>query len=384
MTDAEKSLPFNLHPAGFLECFQQVGADTSRILKAAEIPPMIQQNRADVRISVQQLGALLTSGIEQCRQTDIGYRIGAIFPWCYYGDLAGVIDTSPSLKEAGAAFRRYVAISHPHLKSFLASINFYFEDSFRLVVPITSPYDKSVDERLRQFDIHFRTAITCRLASSCGDRKLSQGLVLRVQQKTPLDESLMQSLGIDRVIYGAAENAFSAEYGFFESEWRNIRRPLFNRIIARCESVYQAAGLSDSVAEAVRWHVDSRFIRNVELEPIAAVLGMSARSLSRKLAADGVCFRDLVLQARMNLALRHIVYSQLSIDDMAVLIGFSTSSSFMRAVKSWTGLTVSELRGMPAVDVEQMIRSPRLFASNGRETMEASPQANKLRSADIR
>lgn len=361
MTDADEFLPFSLHPAGFLECFGRLGADVGAMLRSADVP-VRHKLVGDERISVHQLSALLCSGLRQCRDTDIGYRIGAMFPWCYYGELAGVIDTSPSLREAGAAFRRYTAIAHPHLKSFLANINFYFEDAARLVVPVTSPFDASVVDIVRQFDLDFRTAITCRLASNCGNRELSEGLHLRLQRKRPLPDELVQALGVDAVEYGVSTNAVSAAYVFFASEWRDVRRPLFQRVIAHCEAAYQAAGLSDSVTDAVRWHVDNRFIRTVELETIADVLGMSARSLSRKLAAEGTCFRELVLQARMNLALRHVVYSRLSIDEMAAVIGFSSSSSFMRSVKAWSGYTVTELRSMPPSEAETLLQNARMPA----------------------
>lgn len=355
MTGPDEYVPFHMHPLGFLEGFGSLGADRDGMLKAADLPGFKRVCDLEL-ITLPQLRALLVSGLSQCREPHMGYRIGSTFPWCYYGDLAGVIETSPSLREAGAAFRRYTAIAHPYMKRFLAHVNFYFEDSARLVVPVHSPPEDTVPDALRQFDLDFRTAITCRLLSSCGHRELSQGIVLRLEQQEPLPESVIKTLGVDQVVYGAAANSLSAAYEFFTSEWRNIRRPLFNRIIARCENVYQAAGLSDSISDSVRWHVDNRFIRNIELEPIAAVLGMSARSLSRKLAAEGVCFRDIVLQARINLSLRHVIYSRLGIEEMAALVGFSTASSFMRAIKSWTGLTVMELRTLAVVDAEKILQ----------------------------
>ena len=383
MIGADEFLPLHLHPAGFIECFENLGASSSLMLKAANIS-IPDKLHGYERIRVWQLGALLCSGMSQCNDPDIGFRIGAMFPWCYYGELAGVIETSPSLREAGAAFRRYAAIAYPYLKSFLANINFYFEDATRLVVPITPLHDDSVTENLRRFDLDFRTAITCRLANSCGNRQASRGLVLRLQRKRPLPDALVRMLGADDVAYGASENSISDVYGFFESEWRNSRRQLFNRVIIRCENTYQAAGLSDSVTDAVRWHVDSRFIRNVELEPIAEVLGMSARSLSRKLAMEGTCFRDLVLQARINLALRHVVYSRLSIDDMARLMGFSTSSSFMRAVKAWTGYTVKELRFLSVTDAEQVIQNARASVNNISGIVTTTLQSGARRRAGIR
>ncbi len=372
MNDLGNALvPFPLHPAGFIDCFMRLGADLDQLLVATGFSSA-DYTKGIGYCNLNQLANLIKSGMDQCDHTDAGFRIAAIFPWCYYGDLAGVIETSPSMREAGAAFRRYTAIAHPHLKRFLAHINFYFESTNRLVVPIASAYDNSVPRYLNDFDHEFRTGIICRLASSCGDRKKSENLRLHLKRTQHLPEQVISAIGADSVVYGTNENAISAPYGFFENEWRNIRRPLFNRVIARCENAYQAAGLCDSITDAVRWHVDNRFIRDVELEPIADIMNTSPRSLSRKLATEGTCFREIVMQARMNLALRHVVHSRLSIDDMAALIGFSTSSSFMRSVKARTGLTVNELRSLPPADAESLFCSAQQTLN--RQTADADQQ----------
>ena len=83
-------------------------------------------------------------------------------------------------------------------------------------------------------------------------------------------------------------------------------------------------------------------------EPTAARLAtrfkMSVRSLSRLLAAEGTSFRELLDALRRDLATRHLAADQLSIGEVAFLLGFSELSSFHRAFKRWTGRTPAEFR----------------------------------------
>lgn len=70
---------------------------------------------------------------------------------------------------------------------------------------------------------------------------------------------------------------------------------------------------------------------------VAARLGMSARSLQRKLAAEGESFTMLVDRVRRDLALRYLENAHLPMRDVAFLVGFSEPSAFSRAYRRWMG-----------------------------------------------
>jgi AraC-like DNA-binding protein len=83
---------------------------------------------------------------------------------------------------------------------------------------------------------------------------------------------------------------------------------------------------------------------NPSLEHVAAQLGLSERTLQRKLQELGTSHNDLVEQIRRDLAMRYLQEPDMAICEVAYLTGFSEPSSFHRAFKRWTGVTPGEFR----------------------------------------
>lgn len=80
------------------------------------------------------------------------------------------------------------------------------------------------------------------------------------------------------------------------------------------------------------------------LERVAEQLGMSGRTLQRKLREHGTSHQELLDQMRKDLAMRYLREPEMAICEVAYLLGFSESSALHRAFKRWTGLTPSEFR----------------------------------------
>jgi AraC-like DNA-binding protein/predicted Zn-dependent protease with MMP-like domain len=72
---------------------------------------------------------------------------------------------------------------------------------------------------------------------------------------------------------------------------------------------------------------------------VAAELGMSARTLRRRLEAENVSFVSLLDETRFALAKRYLEVDRLSIAEIAFFVGFSEPSAFHRAFRRWTGTT---------------------------------------------
>ncbi|MGD8861124.1 MAG: AraC family transcriptional regulator [Myxococcales bacterium] len=80
------------------------------------------------------------------------------------------------------------------------------------------------------------------------------------------------------------------------------------------------------------------------LTRIARELAMSPRSLQRKLRDEGISFSAVLDEVRRELAMGYLADSDLSIDQVAVVLGFSNSSAFAKAFRRWTGKAPSEIR----------------------------------------
>ncbi|GAB3337682.1 hypothetical protein GCM10027299_49070 [Larkinella ripae] len=77
--------------------------------------------------------------------------------------------------------------------------------------------------------------------------------------------------------------------------------------------------------------------QSAQIEDIADELGLSVRSLQRRLQAEDVTFREIIDYARRDIALRLIRTNQHNINEIACVMGYDEPSSFRRAFKKWTG-----------------------------------------------
>jgi len=82
----------------------------------------------------------------------------------------------------------------------------------------------------------------------------------------------------------------------------------------------------------------------VLVEDVARSLGMSKRTLARKLSEEGLSFNEILQQLRRDLAVRYLDDRKLHVSKIAWLLGFREVSAFTHAYKRWTGKTPTELR----------------------------------------
>ncbi|WP_313685754.1 AraC family transcriptional regulator ligand-binding domain-containing protein [Pantoea sp.] len=81
------------------------------------------------------------------------------------------------------------------------------------------------------------------------------------------------------------------------------------------------------------------------IEKTAERLGMSKRTLQRRLEEEGDNFRTLINGCRENLARHYLCNTSLSGYEIAFLLGFEDPNSFYRAFMAWTGQTPETVRG---------------------------------------
>lgn len=79
-------------------------------------------------------------------------------------------------------------------------------------------------------------------------------------------------------------------------------------------------------------------------DTIASRLGMSRRTLSRQLAAEGQSYRGLVRGVRRRLANHYLRNTTVSYGEIAFLLGYDETSSFFRAFRDWEGTTPEVVR----------------------------------------
>lgn len=79
-------------------------------------------------------------------------------------------------------------------------------------------------------------------------------------------------------------------------------------------------------------------------EQVARRLGMSSRTLHRRLSEEGTSHGELLDDVRRKQAMEHLTHNRFSISEIAFLLGFAHPNGFHKAFKRWTGMPPAQYR----------------------------------------
>ena len=84
--------------------------------------------------------------------------------------------------------------------------------------------------------------------------------------------------------------------------------------------------------------------RGQVLAQVAIRLRTSTRTLQRRLQDSGVRFHDLLADVRREESIRLVQTTNRSLTDVALDLGYSDLTNFLRAFRRWTGTTPGQVR----------------------------------------
>ncbi|MGC4088701.1 MAG: AraC family transcriptional regulator ligand-binding domain-containing protein [Polyangiaceae bacterium] len=153
------------------------------------------------------------------------------------------------------------------------------------------------------------------------------------------------------VEFGAARDAFWFDERVFEKA-----PPLANSALSAFLSAQADARLrahtdeaNEAVAAQLRENLDRALCgdhASLEIGRCARALGLSERTLRRRLQAEGTTFRAVLGEARRAAVERLLEQRATSLTEVALHVGYSDSSAFARAARRWFGETASNRRAL--------------------------------------
>ena len=104
-------------------------------------------------------------------------------------------------------------------------------------------------------------------------------------------------------------------------------------------------GVDDSMAARVRSAlVELLPAGKTTVDDVASKLCMSRRTLQRKLTDEQTTFQQQLNATRLLLAKNYLKNSERTSDDIAFLLGYEDTTSFLRAFNVWTGMSITEYK----------------------------------------
>ena len=135
---------------------------------------------------------------------------------------------------------------------------------------------------------------------------------------------------VDEIVFGRG----SGEYPVITAD------PYLDRLCVRlCKETLDRLGKKASPLKVKVENAIATLLPHGEMQfdAVATELAMSERTLARRLASEGQSFSKILDGLRSNLARRYLAESDMSISEIAWLLGYSEVANFTHAFRRWTG-----------------------------------------------
>jgi AraC-like DNA-binding protein len=117
-------------------------------------------------------------------------------------------------------------------------------------------------------------------------------------------------------------------------------------MVSQCE---QATARHARVSGSLRQRVENEIVQALPhgralMDEVARTLGMSKRTLARRLSEEGVSYMEILEDVRVDMAEHYLRNSHLPISEIAWLLGYAETSAFTNSFRRWTGSTPRHVR----------------------------------------
>lgn len=311
----------------------EMGVELAPLAWALEIDPDDLQ-RMEVRISLDRFCRLLETLAAITGDDTFGLKYGYYFRPGGSGPFGYGLKAAPDLRAALDFTVRHVRVTADI--SYLSLEIDYRRARFEWAYsPMIALCDQYQDFGVGLFVQHFK--------HFCGPNWLPSSLELR--RRAPRSRALHRKLASPNTVFGAPLNVMEISADALDRPNPDADPILFEMMGAQCEQLLAAqpetAGLDFRVKEEVLAILG-------EHAPTAARigrrLGLSERSLQRRLAEIGTRFQTLVDDVRRELSDRLLLDSDIAISEISYRLGFSAPSAYTRSAMRWYGATPSAVR----------------------------------------
>ena len=320
------------HPASsarvFVDSLERLGYRMEALLAVAGIR-RADLNDPDGRIPVAAWAPMFRRALEQRPMKNAGMRLASVTPIGAFPLIDYVVATSQSVGEGLTRLAHYLRLAEPR------SVPCVCEDDDPIRVLLEghdTPFSAEFTVTLNLLHLREETAgrFCAAYASFCHE---------------PDDVEEMQRLLGCPVRTGASWNGWAFARDMWQVPLRR-RDPALGRLLQQ-QADERVARLppAEGVILDVRRALASRVAGgDTRIQTIARELAVSARSLQRRLAACRTSYRQLLEMTRKDAAERHLTDSQLSIGEIAYLLGYSEAPAFNRAFRRWHKQTPQAFR----------------------------------------
>jgi AraC-like DNA-binding protein len=322
---------------GLAEAVDQAGFDRANLLDSAGVDPSLL---ADVegRLDIERYDRLVGAALAVTGDPALGLRIGETAHGPTYNLVAHLVAHARTLRDGVQALIRFQRLLSDRP-------TFRIVESARIAKLVCDEYPGS--------EACYRTRV----------EMMVTGLYRLVHY-------FVRDARLDRVAFDYAAPSYHRAYARVFGDLPEFDQPFAGVVLSRelldatqpnhdadFQAVLEAQAErrisrltgSATYADQVREYVIAHPPQEMRtMEAAARALGMSARSLRRRLSEEGACFQRIVDDALHALSRQHLSNRRRSIKEIASALGYSEQAGFCRAFRRWSGTSPTEYRARRA------------------------------------
>jgi len=313
---------------------KSAGVPVAPLLKRAGLTPEVIADPEE-RLSVRSQVALLDEAAVALKDDCLGFTLARDFDPRELGLLYYVMASSQTLGDGLKRVARYSQITNE------AIVVRYLEGN-RLIINLSY---SGVPRHSERHQIEFCMFGVLRICRMLTGQKLVPQQFSIAHHRSGTNSEMARFVGT-KVEFGADKDELALNLDARELPLIHADTHLNDLLLKYCEAAL--AGRRGNVSE-LRTRVENEISSllphgRVLVEDVARSLGMSERTLARKLSDEGLNFTEILQQLRRDLAVRYLDDRKLHVSKIAWMLGFTEVSAFTHACRRWTGKTPRETR----------------------------------------
>ncbi|GAA5315430.1 MAG: AraC family transcriptional regulator [Candidatus Pelagadaptatus aseana] len=331
-----KSPPISHHIKGIspvLSVMQSMGLDSEACLDNTGISQTMLSD-PEAGITLEQEFQFYRNILTISDDPLIGLKLGEIFRPEAYGLYGYAILSAKTLRESLQLAAEMGTLNFSHYRFLIQ------EDNNKTYIAFTPQYALPPDLIQIYSDRDIQAAITA--------SQYLQGIAIKPRFVYLIHNDLSQLSAYQDyfecpVILGHHQNELHFDRALLDTPLPKHDMETSRYFQDQCQLLLEKLGGKSSLIESVRELLIASPGQFPSIEDVAAKLNYSVRSLRRHLDGEGSSYRQLLNEIRNQLAQEYLA-TNMSIEQIAELLGYTEPGNFSHAFKRWHGLSPKQYR----------------------------------------
>lgn len=322
----------SVYPAQLVLLAERFGVASGRLLEGTGIEPALLE-RPDTRISPLMSTALTARALQLTGEPGLGFYYGLQLKLSSHGSVGMLAMTSATLRDALVVLERFAPLRTPNL---------HFQHHLEGEHAVVELRDTLPDRSLRNFVIEALFTALIQMARTLLGRELTGSVDVQFQE--PAYFTRFSHLWPGPVRFNQPHNRILLPKGRLDDALQMADSVAAKQIETECELELSRRTTGDAFLSDLRRQVVSARDGYPSLEQLAKERDVSDRTLKRQLKARGTTYREVLDEIKRERARELLGNPNLSVQEVALQLGYADPANFHRAFRRWFGLSPETFR----------------------------------------